>query len=78
MDGRANYATQGRFASACRVLVAKPEEALEKIAIDDLTFFLLMTHNYNYDMAMLRQLLQKKSSVCRYAGTKKEKGENSK
>lgn len=73
VDGRANYATQDRFAGACQVLVAKPEEAFEKIAIDDLTFFLLMTHNYNYDMALLRQLLQKKVAYIGMLGPKKKK-----
>lgn len=73
VDGRANYATQGRFAGACQVLVSKPEDALEKIVIDDLTFFLLMTHNYNYDMAMLRQLLQKKVAYIGMLGPKKKK-----
>jgi xanthine/CO dehydrogenase XdhC/CoxF family maturation factor len=73
VDGRANYATPNRFTSACQVLVAKPEEALEKIAIDDLTFFLLMTHNYNYDMAMLRQLLYKKVTYIGMLGPRKKK-----
>lgn len=73
MDGRANYATQERFTSACQVLVSKPEEALDKIIVDDQTFFLLMTHNYNYDKAMLKQLLQKKISYIGMLGPKKKK-----
>ena len=59
IDGRASYAKQERFQSACQVLVAKPEEALEKIAIDQQTVFVLMTHNYNYDLAILRRLVEK-------------------
>ena len=31
VDGRANYAKQERFVSACQVLVAKPENVLEQI-----------------------------------------------
>ncbi|MBI3718461.1 MAG: XdhC family protein [Sphingobacteriales bacterium] len=73
VDGRANYAAKDRFASTCRVLVAKPEQAIEKISIDELTFFLLMTHNYNYDMAILRQLLQKKVTYIGMLGPKKKK-----
>lgn len=57
IDGRANYATQERFASACSIVVAKPEKVLEQINIDHRTAFVLMTHNYNYDLAMLRALL---------------------
>ena len=74
IDGRANYAKKERFTSACQVLVSKPENVLEQITIDEQTVFLLMTHNYNYDMAMLRQLLQRNVLilVCS-AQRKKEK-----
>ena len=72
-DGRANYATQERFTAACQILVAKPEYVLRKIAIDDLTFFLLMTHNYNYDLAMLKQLLQLNVSYIGMLGPRKKK-----
>ena len=37
--------------------IAKPEKVLEQINIDHRTAFVLMTHNYNYDLAMLRALL---------------------
>jgi len=70
VDGRANYAKQERFVSACQVLVAKPENALEQITIDEHTVFLLMTHNYNYDMAMLRQLLGKNMTYIGMLGPK--------
>jgi len=73
IDGRANYAKKERFASACQVLVAKPEQALEQIAIDEYTVFLLMTHNYNYDKAMLVQLLQKNVTYIGMLGPKKKK-----
>ncbi|MEQ1676667.1 MAG: XdhC/CoxI family protein [Chitinophagaceae bacterium] len=56
VDGRANYAKAERFPAACQVLVSKPEEVLKQIVIDEQTVFALMTHNYNYDMAMLREL----------------------
>jgi xanthine dehydrogenase accessory factor len=73
VDGRANYAKKERFVSACSVLVAKPEQVLEQIAIDERTVFLLMTHNYNYDMAMLKQLLQKNVSYIGMLGPKKKR-----
>ncbi|WP_347160058.1 XdhC family protein [Pontibacter chitinilyticus] len=57
VDGRANYATTARFPLAHRVLVAKPEQALPQLQVDGQTVFVLMTHNYTYDLAMLRQLL---------------------
>jgi len=73
VDGRANYAKQERFVSACQVLVAKAENVLEQIAIDEHTVFLLMTHNYNYDMAMLRQLLEKNVTYIGMLGPKKKR-----
>ena len=54
IDGRATHAKAGRFTPGCQVLVSKPEKALEQIAIDGQTAIVLMTHNYNYDLAMLR------------------------
>jgi xanthine/CO dehydrogenase XdhC/CoxF family maturation factor len=59
VDGRPDYARKDRFITACQVLVSKPESVLDKVIIDDQTVFLLLTHNYNYDLAMLRTLLKK-------------------
>ena len=56
-DGRNNYATRARFPTARQVLVAKPAEVLTGLSPDSRTVFALMTHNYNYDLAMLQQLL---------------------
>jgi xanthine dehydrogenase accessory factor len=57
VDGRPSLARPERFVPSCQVLVSKPESVLEKISIDEQTVFLLMTHNYNYDLAMLKALL---------------------
>lgn len=59
VDGRPGLARPERFVPSCQVLVSKPESVLEKIRIDDETVFLLMTHNYNYDLAMLKALIPK-------------------
>ena len=73
VDGRANYAKKERFVSACQVFVSKPEQVLEQIEIGEHTVFLLMTHNYNYDMAMLKQLLQKNVSYIGMLGPKNKR-----
>jgi xanthine/CO dehydrogenase XdhC/CoxF family maturation factor len=73
IDGRNNYAKKERFAAACQVLVSKPENALEQISIDERTVFLLMTHNYNYDKAMLKQLLQMNVTYIGMLGPKKKR-----
>jgi xanthine dehydrogenase accessory factor len=57
VDGRANYANKKRFSAGCQVMVSKAEEIFSSIEIDDQTMFVLMTHNYNYDLAVLRQLI---------------------
>lgn len=56
-DGRGTHAKEDRFAAACQVLVGKPEAVLDKIATDERTAFILMSHNFQYDKAMLRALL---------------------
>ncbi len=66
VDGRPTHANSKRFPNVQKIIVAKPAEALMQIPTDDRTVFVLMTHNYNYDLAMLKSLLQLKS---RYIGT---------
>ena len=65
MDGRQTHATVQRFPEANAVWVAKPEQALAQARIDERTAFVLMTHNYNYDLEVLAGLLK---TDCRYVG----------
>ncbi|WP_205510662.1 XdhC family protein [Longitalea arenae] len=58
-DGRPAYATAARFPTATRVLVAKPDQVIEQVTVDAQTVFVLMTHNYNYDLKLFRQLLNR-------------------
>lgn len=71
IDGRANYAVAARFPKAKRIIIAKPEQALAQLNIDERTIFVLMTHNYNYDMAMLKQLLPMQLTYIACLGPKK-------
>ena len=59
VDGRPHHATRERFPKADEVLVARPLEVLSRIVTDAHTLFVLMTHNYNYDIALLKELVQK-------------------
>ncbi|MDX5482335.1 MAG: XdhC family protein [Hymenobacteraceae bacterium] len=72
VDGRVNYATAARFPAAQRVLVAKPEQVLPQVQTDEQTVFVLMTHNYNYDLALLRQLLPLQLPYIGSLGPKKK------
>ena len=72
VDGRHTYAKIERFSSACQILVSKPEQVLQQIPIDDKTVFVLMTHNYNYDYAILKALLGKNIPYIGALGPKKK------
>jgi hypothetical protein len=56
-DGRPSHANADRFAGACQVIVSKPEQVLEQLPRRARRAFVLMTHNYAYDLALLRRLL---------------------
>ena len=71
VDGRSTHAKPERFVSACQVLISKPEKVLEQITIDKQTVFVLMTHNYNYDLTMLRALLDRNVNYIGVLGPKK-------
>lgn len=66
VDGRTGHATRQRFPKAGKVLVSRAEDVLKHITVDERTFVLLMTHNYNYDLALLKQLLT--VDACQYVG----------
>lgn len=72
IDGRPAYAKKERFPASCSVLLAKPEEVLEQVNIDDRTAVVLMTHNYNYDLSMLRLLVQQKIKYIGMLGPAKK------
>lgn len=65
-DGRATHANTQRFPNVHKIIVGEPATIIKQIKIDPRTVFVLMTHNYNYDLAMLELLLPMQ---CRYIGT---------
>jgi xanthine/CO dehydrogenase XdhC/CoxF family maturation factor len=72
VDGRNTHARPERFVSACQVLVSKPEQVLEQLPMDERTVFVMMTHNYNYDLAMLKALLPTRTPYIGMLGPKKK------
>lgn len=72
VDGRPTHATTQRFPNANRVLIAKPNEVMDKIEIDEQTAFALMTHNYNYDTELLNLLLNTNAPYIGTLGPKKK------
>lgn len=71
-DGRSNYATTERFPFAGCTLMAKPDVLMQKINPDAQTAVLLLTHNYDYDLAMLRHLLPLSIPYIGVLGPKKK------
>ena len=65
VDSRPVYCTPERFPGASQVCRIKPSEVLTAITPDEQTAVIVMTHNYNYDMSALEQLIQ---SDCQYIG----------
>ena len=59
-DGRPTHANKERFTGSCQIIVSKPEQTRENIEIDNRSCFVLMSHNYNYDLAVLKLLLAQK------------------
>ena len=64
-DSRSGYATSERFPSADRILVVRPEAAMQSVQVDDRTAAVVMTHNYAQDLELLKLLLP---SAVRYLG----------
>lgn len=72
LDGRPQYATAERFPTCSQVLVTKSDKITEQVTIDAQTVFVLMTHNYNYDLKVLRQLLTGKVTYIGMLGPRKK------
>lgn len=72
IDGRPVYATKQRFPKAGKVCITKPHEILNAATVDEQTAFVLMTHNYNYDLAALEQLMHTNSKYIGILGPKKK------
>jgi xanthine/CO dehydrogenase XdhC/CoxF family maturation factor len=65
IDGRQTHATLQRFPKVRQIVVSKAEHALDHVQMDDRTAWVLMTHNYNYDLEVLERLL---NTSCKYIG----------
>jgi xanthine/CO dehydrogenase XdhC/CoxF family maturation factor len=65
VDTRARPGSAERFAAADAVVLCRPEEACERVTFTERTAAVLMTHNYLYDLELLRALLNKR---VRYVG----------
>jgi xanthine/CO dehydrogenase XdhC/CoxF family maturation factor len=72
IDGRPAYAKKERFPASCSVILAKPEQVIAQLPINNRTAIVLMTHNYNYDLAMIKALTRRKIKYTGMLGPKKK------
>jgi xanthine dehydrogenase accessory factor len=72
VDGRPQHATVERFRKADRVIVSRPENVLGQLPVDRQTLFLLMTHNYNYDLSFLKELIPRRFAYIGILGPRKK------
>lgn len=72
IDGRANHATKARFPKAKGIVVGTADEVIDKLDIDSQTVALLMTHNFEYECVLLKQLIPKSLPYIGILGPKKK------
>ncbi|WP_209328795.1 XdhC family protein [Lunatimonas salinarum] len=72
IDGRATQATRGRFPSVDHIHVVTAADAPPLIPKDSRTAVVLMTHNFNYDLAVMKGILPLKIAYLGVLGPKKK------
>ncbi|WP_294310388.1 XdhC family protein [uncultured Chryseobacterium sp.] len=69
-EGRVSHATEKRFPLAKTVKVVSAEDFLNEIVVDEYTFVVLMTHNYRYDLTVLKNMLNRNNRYIGILGPK--------
>jgi xanthine dehydrogenase accessory factor len=71
IDARAKFATKERFPEADELIVAWPDEAMGRIAIDNSTYVVILTHDPKFDLPALRSVLGKDAGYIGAIGSRK-------
>lgn len=71
IDGRITHANRQRFSTVNKIIVGTSTEVIPQLEIDERSVFVLMTHNYNYDLKILPFLLQSTTIYVGILGPKK-------
>ena len=71
IDARAKFATKERFPEADELIVAWPDEAMAKTAIDASTYIVILTHDPKFDLPALRSVLRKEAGYIGAIGSRK-------
>jgi xanthine dehydrogenase accessory factor len=71
IDARAKFATKERFPEADELIVGWPDEAMGKLAIDNATYIVILTHDPKFDLPALRSVLTKDAGYIGAIGSRK-------
>ena len=71
VDARAKFATKERFPEADELIVAWPDEAIGKLAIDSSSYVVILTHDPKFDLPALRSVLKKNVGYVGAIGSRK-------
>jgi xanthine dehydrogenase accessory factor len=71
VDARAKFATKERFPEADELIVAWPDEAMEKLVIDNSSYVVILTHDPKFDLPALRSVLAKDAGYVGAIGSRK-------
>jgi xanthine dehydrogenase accessory factor len=71
IDARAKFATKERFPEADDLIVAWPDQAMARIAIDNSTYVVVLTHDPKFDLPALRSVLGKDAGYIGAIGSRK-------
>jgi xanthine dehydrogenase accessory factor len=71
IDARAKFATSERFTDADELIVAWPDEGMAKIAIDQSSYVVILTHDPKFDLPALRSVLGKGAGYVGAIGSRK-------
>ena len=71
VDARAKFATKERFPDADELIVGWPDEAMAKIAVDNSTYVVILTHDPKFDLPALRSVLTKDAGYIGAIGSRK-------
>lgn len=74
-DGREAWLTRERFPEADELILAWPEEAFERIGLDDTCYVCLLTHDPKFDEPALRLALRSPAAYIGAIGSKKTQQE---
>lgn len=69
-EGRVSHATEKRFPLANNIMVVGADDFVNNIIVDEYTFVVLMTHNYRYDLTVLKSLLNCRNRYIGVLGPK--------